>query len=587
VKNLATASGVIHWAPFAPVVPGAVIDALYTGGPGELQTPGARFPESMRAVLPSILSKDSDREKAVLLLQAALRDGRSLADAVAGLLALSTTSDREGTRAILHQAIVPRGTEGAEGVVRTELITCLLGLTNTEVERQETRDWLADALDTAGPDAVRHLSIALLQLDPTERERLKVLAARARAQVAVLTALRDLEPPWSDIGLVSALVALSDPGAPEIAEARVELVSRLDGARGVEAPAVVDALLALSLTPEVRTAAVERLQTALLRADAHPYSVVSAMAKFHLTDSERDGAAAALMAALADLEVESNTVQMLAGMLRTVAASEDQRTRARQAIAAALDGGDPDAVVELASSILDLHPTSSEQATLRVALHTALTVGDLRWIPANVMTFLSSGDSVGRSEAIAAMLAPSQHEYVEGSLVSQLVSAVFALGPSEIERANAIDFLLSAMPSTKPDDWGQLLAPLLGASLSRTDLGNVRARLLHTLRTTGAPYGIVELAAILCALPTTESDREETVLSVLAAIPRAYPDLIGSLLSNLLPLLANNIDRERAREAILAALPAAVAEAEVHLVSGLRAVSTTEQWLDWLAVSNA
>ena len=384
---------------------------------------------------------------------------------------------------------------------------------------------------------------------------------------AILAALNCTDPNRIP-GLVRALLEL-EPTDKERAEARRSILTALPKTDLNRVPNLASTCSELEPTDKKRTETRQTIPTTLTPADVLKiHCLTEALSKLEPSNEERTKARRSIIAAL------PNTIPLavasLVHVLSALEPNEEEQEKARQTILAALPNTSPKAIPILLSAFPVLKPDKEEQAKARQTILRKLPNAD-PWEISNLLgTFPAlEPDDEERAEARQTILAalPNADPFTVVDLL-RLLCRLSELEPSNEERTKARQVIITTLSKTKVIGIHFLTRELRALGATDDEWMEVRQTILRKLPNAD-PWEISNLLGTFPTLEPDDEERAEARQTILAALPNTTPGTIPDLVHGLSVLEPTNEEQSKARQTILAALLKATPEEINRLIRTL------------------
>ena len=397
---------------------------------------------------------------------------------------------------------------------------------------------------------------------------------------AILAALNCTDPNRIP-GLVRALLEL-EPTDKERAEARRSILTALSKTDLNRVPNLASTCSELEPTNKKRTETRQTIPTTLTPADVLKiHCLTEALSKLEPSNEERTKARRSIIAAL------PNTIPLavasLVHVLSALEPNEEEQEKARQTILAALPNTSPKAIPSLLGAFPVLKPDKEEQAKARQTILRKLPNADPWEISSLLGAFPAlEPDDEERAEARQTILAalPNADPFTVVDLL-RLLCRLSELEPSNAERTKARQVIITTLSKTKVIGIHFLTRELRALGATDDEWMEVRQTILRKLPNADPR----EISNLLGTFPTLEPDDEERAearQTILAALPNADPFTVANLLHlfhTLSELEPSDEELTEVRRAIVSALPNTDSRTLHDLVGLLRRSSPIRDWL--------
>ena len=312
---------------------------------------------------------------------------------------------------------------------------------------------------------------------------------------AILAALNCTDPNRIP-GLVRALLEL-EPTDKERAEARRSILTALPKTDLNRVPNLASTCSELEPTDKKRTETRQTIPTTLTPADVLKiHCLTEALSKLEPSNEERTKARRSIIAAL------PNTIPLavasLVHVLSALEPNEEEQEKARQTILAALPNTSPKAIPILLSAFPVLKPDKEEQAKARQTILRKLPNAD-PWEISNLLgTFPTlEPDDEERAEARQTILAALPN--TTPGTIPDLVHGLSVLEPTNEEQSKARQTILAALLKATPEEINRLIRTLSEFQLDDAEWEQARQTIITALphADSGTLYGLVGLLRLL------------------------------------------------------------------------------------------
>ena len=397
---------------------------------------------------------------------------------------------------------------------------------------------------------------------------------------AILAALNCTDPNRIP-GLVRALLEL-EPTDKERAEARRSILTALPKTDLNRVPNLASTCSELEPTDKKRTETRQTIPTTLTPADVLKiHCLTEALSKLEPSNEERTKARRSIIAAL------PNTIPLavasLVHVLSALEPNEEEQEKARQTILAALPNTSPKAIPILLGAFPVLKPDKEEQAKARQTILRKLPNADPQEI-SNLLGAFPALEPVDeeRAEARQTILAalPNADPFTVVDLL-RLLGRLSELEPSNEERTKARQVIITTLSKTKVIGIHFLTRELRALGATDDEWMEVRQTILRKLPNAD-PQEISNLLGAFPALEPDDEERAEARQTILAALPNADPFTVANLLHlfhTLSELEPSDEELTEVRRAIISALPNADSRTLHDLAGLLRQSSPIRDWL--------
>ncbi len=397
---------------------------------------------------------------------------------------------------------------------------------------------------------------------------------------AILAALNCTDPNRIP-GLVRALLEL-EPTDKERAEARRSILTALPKTDLNRVPNLASTCSELEPTDKKRTETRQTIPTTLTPADVLKiHCLTEALSKLEPSNEERTKARRSIIAAL------PNTIPLavasLVHVLSALEPNEEEQEKARQTILAALPNTSPKAIPILLGAFPVLKPDKEEQAKARQTILRKLPNAD-PWEISNLLGAFPALEPVDeeRAEARQTILAalPNADPFTVVDLL-RLLDRLSELEPSNEERTKARQVIITTLSKTKVIGIHFLTRELRALGATDDEWMEVRQTILRKLPNAD-PQEISNLLGAFPALEPDDEERAEARQTILAALPNADPFTVANLLHlfhTLSELEPSDEELTEVRRAIISALPNADSRTLHDLAGLLRQSSPIRDWL--------
>ena len=397
---------------------------------------------------------------------------------------------------------------------------------------------------------------------------------------AILAALNCTDPNRIP-GLVRALLEL-EPTDKERAEARRSILTALPKTDLNRVPNLASTCSELEPTDKKRTETRQTIPTTLTPADVLKiHCLTEALSKLEPSNEERTKARRSIIAAL------PNTIPLavasLVHVLSALEPNEEEQEKARQTILAALPNTSPKAIPILLGAFPVLKPDKEEQAKARQTILRKLPNAD-PWEISNLLGAFPAlePDDEERAEARQTILAtlPNADPFTVVDLL-RLLGRLSELEPSNEERTKARQVIITTLSKTKVIGIHFLTRELRALGATDDEWMEVRQTILRKLPN-AEPQEIFNLLSTFPALEPDDEERAEARQTILATLPNADPFTVANLLHlfhTLSELEPSDEELTEVRRAIISALPNADSRTLHDLAGLLRQSSPIRDWL--------
>ena len=397
---------------------------------------------------------------------------------------------------------------------------------------------------------------------------------------AILAALNCTDPNRIP-GLVRALLEL-EPTDKERAEARRSILTALPKTDLNRVPNLASTCSKLEPTDKKRTETRQTIPTTLTPADVLKiHCLAEALSKLEPSNEERTKARRSIIAAL------PNTIPLavasLVHVLSALEPNEEEQEKARQTILAALPNTSPKAIPILLGAFPVLKPDKEEQAKARQTILRKLPNAD-PWEISNLLGAFPAlePDDEERAEARQTILAalPNADPFTVVDLL-RLLGRLSELEPSNEERTKARQVIITTLSKTKVIGIHFLTRELRALGATDDEWMEVRQTILRKLPNAD-PQEISNLLSTFPALEPDDEERAEARQTILATLPNADPFTVANLLHlfhTLSELEPSDEELTEVRRAIISALPNADSRTLHDLAGLLRQSSPIRDWL--------
>jgi len=312
---------------------------------------------------------------------------------------------------------------------------------------------------------------------------------------AILAALNCTDPNRIP-GLVRALLEL-EPTDKERAEARRSIIAALPKTDLNRVPNLASTCSELEPTDKKRTETRQTIPTTLTPADVLKiHCLTEALSKLEPSNEERTKARRSIIAAL------PNTIPLavasLVHVLSALEPNEEEQEKARQTILAALPNTSPKAIPILLGAFPVLKPDKEEQAKARQTILRKLPNADPREISNLLGTFSTlEPDDEERAEARQTILAALPN--TTPGTIPDLVHGLSILEPTNEEQSKARQTILAALLKATPEEINRLIRTLSEFQLDDAEWEQARQTIITALphADSGTLYGLVGLLRLL------------------------------------------------------------------------------------------
>ena len=170
--------------------------------------------------------------------------------------------------------------------------------------------------------------------------------------------------------------------------------------------------------------------------------------------------------------------------------------------------------------------------------------------------------------------------------VDDLIRVLLALAPSDTERAQARQTILTKIPQTLSWDLRISISALLALAPTDTEQEQARQTILTKLPQT-KPKEVDDLIHALLTLAPTDTEREQARQTILTKLPQTKPKEVDDLIHALLTLEPSNTEQEQARQTILTKLNKVDSSTLHKLLDLLRRITPVHDWLAALGIESA
>ena len=433
------------------------------------------------------------------------------------------------------------------------------------------------ALNCTDPNRIPGLVRALLELEPTDKER-------AEARRSIIAAL-----PKTDLNRVPNLASTCselEPTDKKRTETRQTIPTTLTPADVLKIHCLTEALSKLEPSNEERTKARRSIIAAL--PNTIPLAVASlvhVLSALEPNEEEQEKARQTILAALPNTSPKA--IPILLGAFPVLKPDKEEQAKARQTILRKLPNADPWEISNLLGAFPALEPNDEERSEARQTILAALpnadpfTVVDLLRLLCRLSELESSNEE--RTKARQVIITTLSKTKVIG--IHFLTRELRALGATDDEWMEVRQTILRKLPNADPREISNLLGTFSTLEPDDEERAEARQTILAALPNT-TPGTIPDLVHGLSILEPTNEEQSKARQTILAALLKATPEEINRLIRTLSEFQLDDAEWEQARQTIITALPHADSGTLYGLVGLLRLLYPVHDWLAALGIES-